>query len=366
MKTKILIAAALLVCLCAACRSRSGAKGQDSPCEGNFSGETFQSIMEQLDLKNEECHCDFVSQQAISGETGLSVWLIPQVTDSETDEYDNSSFSLDCRVLLVDNETEKIVSRYDEPYIFDSDAYRLMGLSIDTVFYGLSDKVSAFAVNASYASGSRVNSTGNTSASLFIRQGDMLKKILDYEIHQYQTESGAEDAYYHNSVREKLIISDKKTNGLHDILFRIDSTHTNYIKVGDDLEEETAIETDFRFFRYNGSEYKEGAADNSVIYEKYEVEIGESEEYFYFGKTLNQVYEILKNKESVFKNDLMPELPEEETRYETEEGEYTYKVSYFPDENGSWWIWIEGDYGGTTLHITEKAKFTSLTIANTD
>jgi hypothetical protein len=316
---------------------------QETVCEGNFSQDAFDAILQQLQLSCKDCYIEFVSEQVMPDNKNLSIWVIPKVSFIETDE----SFSLDGYVLLVDNQTNKIINKYYEPNAWFSDAYALTNITIDTVMYKLSNNVLAFGIRDNHRAGSSVSPAGQESLDLFIPQGNSLKKIFSHLMYKYCEE-------YILNIDGTLIISDQKTNGYNNIILKM--------KVGVDYQEEevrVARQDSIVTFRYTGTEYKEAKADNSIIhiYHENEDETGyEYDEYFYMGKTLPQVYDIIKEEYKELKS----VLPTENMEYsiEAENGTITIIYTYADSKNLSINFFIPDD--SKTIEIFKKKQFTRL------
>jgi hypothetical protein len=324
--------------------------------EENFSAETFQAILQQLELKRENCHLKFVSQQTFPENPDLSIWLIPQITSMEDEYY---LFSLACHVLLVNNQTGKIVSKYDEPLIFDSDAYRLSKISIDNPFYWLNDNALAFSVNATHASMSRASPASSTNTLLFVRQGNSLKKIFNYAADEFRGEWDTNCAGYFDEIVRKLALSKEKTKGFYDILLRTDSTHRVNISADDDCLETSITGTNLQLFCYNGKEYKRKKAGSVICVDNNSE--GYYENCYYFRKTLAQVYAILLEEKSHLKPYLKPELPVENIKYDAEDKSISYMY-----EDKNLLINMEDEYRSTTIYLIENAEFTELKMATGD
>ena len=294
--------------------------------ENDFSAELFQSILQQLQIKSDDCYLPFVVENNFNG---LSCWVVPTMISMEAKEP--HSFSLACYVLLADRKTEKIVSKYYHPHAWDSsDAWRLTNISINDTPYQsdknidvsiYSDKnmnqsnnnvIKVFSVIAHYEDSSRVSPVSREEISFFIPQDKSLKKIFDYTTNAY----GENNCNGYDEIDKRLFISDNMTNGLYDIVMAIDSINIWFSDDDPDLFWRDYT-TDYKFFHYTGDKYEETTKLNhTVVHIKRFHNPGPAspigiEIYYYFGKTLAQAYDILKENYEYLKS----ELPKENIEY---------------------------------------------------
>ena len=317
MKKAILILGVIF--LIVSCQEKKQKNMSDTVCEGYFSAQMFNIITQQLHLKCEDCYVEFVSEQILPGSEEFSIWVIPKIAFMETDEYSGKSFSLDSYILLVNNQTGKIVNKYYEPGAWSSDAYQLITISIDTPRYRLGDKIWAFGIRDSYKASSSVNPSSSNYVSLFIPQGDSLKKVFGYSSLEFQGEFGINGEGQSHSTNGGIILSENETNGFFDIILKNETANTIYDLVENDIQEDVTTEEDFKFFRYTNTGYKETKANIGFLCEKSDNDM--YEECFYFDRTLEQVYHITREKESYLEQYLRPVLPTEDTEYNIEEDE---------------------------------------------
>ena len=145
-------------------------------------------------------------------------------------EYDNSEnrggddYGLTSHILIVDAVTGRIKYHYSESSKnngWQSDAIFIAQIYIDTKNYNLNTTEVAFGVKADFRSSSQPNPNDYTELSLFIKEGDSLKKVLDnFIIDDYSGEINVNmNACYADVKREKneLTVLESGTNGYYDI-----------------------------------------------------------------------------------------------------------------------------------------------------
>lgn len=348
--------------------------------EDYLSSETFQVILQQLQIKSDECYLPLVAQAYINE---LSCWVVPTIISKKTKE--SYSFSLDCYVVLAESETKKIINKYYHPHAWDSsDAWRLTKISINDIPFQSDNNIdvsiysdnnidqsvdnlkNVFSVIAHYEDSSRVSQAISENISFFIPQGKSLNKIFDYTTTAY----GGNNCNGYDEIEKRLFFSDNKTNGLFDFVMVIDSIEIVYV---DDYPDQSwrSYTTNYKFFHYTGIEYVETTKLNHTIVHiqrfhspwpasSYGIEI-----YYFFGKTFVQAYDIWK-KESEY---LKSELPKEDIKYKIADAgccldtdlEIEYKYS-----GNTLKIYINDGHLGQVTDIIEKEGYTLISSSWSD
>ncbi len=78
-------------------------------------------IIEQLDFNPDECYAEFIVNKVLPYSPSESIVHIPTIVEEEEGQY----FTLNTCIVLVDNETSQIKSRFYEPASIESDAIAL-------------------------------------------------------------------------------------------------------------------------------------------------------------------------------------------------------------------------------------------------
>ncbi|MFK7809426.1 MAG: hypothetical protein AB8F74_16600, partial [Saprospiraceae bacterium] len=101
--------------------------------------------------------------------TKETIMVIPEVAEEEED-----FFTLNSYILIVNNETGKIINKYFESSAWQSDAVILSEIIIDTAPYNISENNRAFGIRDSYYTRSQPNPYRSSNISLFIKSENKL------------------------------------------------------------------------------------------------------------------------------------------------------------------------------------------------
>lgn len=298
----------------------------------------LNSILEQLKLKQEDCYSRFISSEVVPNHEQLTIWVIPRTTFYEKDEYGHEAFNVQNYVLLADTETGKVVSKYYSPYELGSDAYELLGISIDTLNYQLNKAKVLFGVSWMYRASTRVCPTGNGVMELFVQQGDSLQRIFNYDTYSYHGENdgGFQGNSYMEYYGTKIIVLDKVISGYSDFALLTECT-TDVTENNENIKNE--IESDsLRFFSYTKEGYKE-VKNYTDIFCLPSVE--EKTNCIYFNKTLSEVYQIIyKENKDGLQRYMRAELPTKTLGYAVKyDGE-----DYTPDGEKTDSMYVDYNY----------------------
>jgi hypothetical protein len=94
-----------------------------------------------------------------------------------SDDDNDATYGLE--VLSADSASGAIKSHVYESGAFSSDAIEFRALSLDTARYQLAPGIRAFGVRIEYTGASRVNPYSATSLSLYVDEGQKIRKTLD-------------------------------------------------------------------------------------------------------------------------------------------------------------------------------------------
>ncbi|MCC8154403.1 MAG: hypothetical protein LIP01_09415, partial [Tannerellaceae bacterium] len=284
-------------------------------CKGNFTYETFHTVLQQLELKCNEIYLSYVSELVVPGNENFTIWVIPKINSLEKDEWGYESFLLDKYILLTDTGTGNIVSKYFQPAAWSSDAYRLAHINIDTLDYRLNDSRIFFGVHSGYGTSSSVNPGGHQSLELFALQDNKLVSVFEYTTNDYRGENdgGTNGCGWNEEYKTHLFVTDHKINGFSDfaLLTEYRSIETkNYEVVQDSLSCDSVC-----FYSYTPRGYTKVNKIEGTFCREIKDGWGKRE-CFYFGKTLPEVYQIIydENKENL-QQYMLPELPPEVVEY---------------------------------------------------
>lgn len=337
--------------------------------EHSFNQKTFDSILQQLNLKRSECYLRFVSSQVLPADNSLTIWVIPRINSKEEDSSGNEMFTLDGYVLLADTKSGKIESKFYNPKAWESDAWKLSAIEIDTLSYRLNDNKVMLGVRSTHRGSSTAFPAGESHCQLLVREGNSLKCIFDYVTTKYQGEEN-EDTSCYSEYTTDVVVTDHKTNTFYDFALLTDS-RTEERKNDGIVDSRYSIRDSIRLFCFTGEKYEEVKhSDTAVVYTE---QIGESyrQYWYYYGKTLEQVYNIFINSEKNGRAERLfkKEMPKENLKYEVEDednGESKISISYECKNSKCLEISVESDLFSNYTTITEKGGYTQVSVWTAD
>ena len=140
-------------------------------CDQKKSINLVDSVLNNLKINESECWSEFIINQNIS--KSESIVFIPKI------QKDEEGMTLDVNLLIVNNKTGKIESRFTKKECWYSDAVRLEDIKIIYQPYKISEKSETIGISISYYGSSRVNPYSSKELSLFERKGKNLNRILE-------------------------------------------------------------------------------------------------------------------------------------------------------------------------------------------
>lgn len=205
-----------------ACTICTSIYGQEVPSEN--SQITEQSLIAtairqlQLKLLKEPSDLDIALHKVLPNNLEETIVVIPE-TVNEADDY----YELNTHIFIVDNKTGQITNSYFESSKtngWTSDAIFIDDIVIDTTAYKLTPSKNAFGIIVRWRSGSRPNPYRQERISLYTKERDSLKKVLDmYPIFEATGEANINACYAKfNKTARELYESTCVTNGYYDIL----------------------------------------------------------------------------------------------------------------------------------------------------
>ena len=215
----------------------------------------LEKILKQLHISAKERELELITQKELPYMKGNSVFVIPKIVNG--DEYDVEIF--DVYVLIVENETGKIIRNFYEKEGLVSDAVHLENIEIDTAPYRLNSETRAFGVRVNYRGSSRSNPYSSEEISLFIPRGDssLARVLKDYKIAGFggEWDTNCEGAF--TETKSVLIMSNQQTCGFYNIEVKSTITDTvNELTEENDCDYEETVEYDSQILRYIDGEYK--------------------------------------------------------------------------------------------------------------
>ena len=217
----------------------------------------LDKVLTQLKLNKKQIHEPFYRSKVLPNKTSNSVLVIPKYLTNETDKYGNYFLELDAYIVVADNATGKILSKYVEENAWTSDAFVLEDITIDTGIYQLNTENRAFGIRVDFKGSSRPNPFGQTDLSLFIIKNNQLKKVLNnFPISEYHGEWDTNCAGEFEDVTGVISIDKNKSNGFGNIIVKDKIVNTKNIPTTDDCVEKKTTKSSTKILKFNGKEYK--------------------------------------------------------------------------------------------------------------
>ena len=217
------------------------------------------AILNQLNISATEYELECVAQKELPYMKGHSVFVIPKIVKIDDTEY-YAATTLDVYILIVENETGKIIHHFYEKDSGGEYAVYFEHIEIDTAPYRLNNDTRAFGVRVSYNAHSRLHPYLREEISLFIPYGNLLVRVLkDYGIDGYRGEWDDHCEGEFIRTRSILTMSKEQTNGFYNI--DVESTIENTVislfdEDGWDCDTEETVTQSSQTLRYIDGEYK--------------------------------------------------------------------------------------------------------------
>ena len=214
-------------------------------------------VLEQLNLTDKDIRKELFVEKVLPDNKSLTVMVIPKISKKEFDADGNGYFEFDAYILVVESETGKIISKFFEPKAWTSDAVVISSIEIDTAPFTLNSKARGFGIRVNYSGSSRPNPYNQTDFSLFIINGDSLKRVLkDYPISEGHGEWDTNCAGKFENVESVISIGKQKSYGFNNIIIKQKITKTKNSKIKDDCKEKSTIKHKSITLKFNKREYK--------------------------------------------------------------------------------------------------------------
>ena len=214
--------------------------------------QVYNQVIKTLGIPKDKIDKDLYTEKVLPYDTDkkVMVFLIKKGDENEA--------TFDLYVVLYKLLHQRIVQLYKGIDEYHSDAIALENISIDTAKFILTEGVRAFGIRSFYKNGSKVNPYSEETFSLFLPQGNSIKKVLN----QYTLSTSSGEWSYDDCERiwsdenqSMFMMDSEKTNGY----FNIKNKQT-FIGKGTDKDCNEGImqkSTKTVFLKYNGKEYKE-------------------------------------------------------------------------------------------------------------
>lgn len=182
-------------------------------CHSQLTQEKLISeTLDRLEILESEV---FTQQTVLRNFGSESLIVIPVISEEE-----EGIRIFDAHLVLVHNETGKIISKYLGKRDWYSDGLVLKNIEIDSSNYRLNGSDLGYGIKIKYANGSRPSPYNSTELSLFVREGEQLKPLLkDYRISYLNGETDTHCNGEFETHSKSLEITDIKNNGFYNLKF---------------------------------------------------------------------------------------------------------------------------------------------------
>ncbi|SHH60136.1 PA3715 family protein [Winogradskyella jejuensis] len=185
----------------------------------------INSVLEHFDIKWIQLKTNLITSKTLAESPEETVIVLPRVTDEE-----EGYLQLKVDIVVADNDSENNNRKYiksKEPMALTSDAVQLRQLKIGDTTYAISEDSKAYGIKAQYSTSSQIVVYENETLSLFVRDNETLKTILNqYDVKLYTGEWVNECTGETISEKKTLQLSNQKTKGFFDISVKNEMTTT--------------------------------------------------------------------------------------------------------------------------------------------
>lgn len=219
------------------------------------SSELVSKVLAQLKIELTQCNEEFIREKQLPYNKSLSVVVIPKYKEKEEDY-----FTLDSYILLVNNKTGKIISKYfedanDNEWV--SDAMMLERIDIETNPYKIKSGVNAFAIVLGFRGSSNPNPYNNEHISIFEPKGTALRCVLkNFETETYGGEWDMHCAGKFKQELKTLSFSKNTTQGYYDVIVKSKIKNIVSVKVMDDCKETVSTKTSIKVLKFKNGAYQ--------------------------------------------------------------------------------------------------------------
>ncbi|WP_341901927.1 hypothetical protein [Fluviicola taffensis] len=137
------------------------------------------SVLKQLGIKETELKEELWAEKVLPYAKTQTVMVVPHLIDENEIE---GMFTLDAVIVVVNNQTGKIIQQYKEENLIFSDAVFISEFIIDTAPYMLTKQIRAFGIRAQFYGSSHANPYSEVQLSLFVQEGNSLRQVLKEEV----------------------------------------------------------------------------------------------------------------------------------------------------------------------------------------
>jgi hypothetical protein len=188
---------------------------------------------------------------------GLAITAISQFESGFSASGSGPEGKYDLDLAVVSAGDSKPLATYHQSSAFESDAIAFEDLQLDTARYTLTPNLRAFGVRATFKGSSRVNPMDETLLSLYVKEGNTLRPVMDRLItYQYGGEWDGECAGDRYEITRTLEIGKTSSHGYADLIVRTVSMSTVGKGEGEACESNSVTAKPVQTtLRYDGKNY---------------------------------------------------------------------------------------------------------------
>lgn len=211
-----------------------------------------EKVLRQLGINETEVRDELFEEKVLPYAPTQTVMAIPKLVSE-----DDHLFTVDLILVVVNNQSGKIIQKFTEENYLHSDAIYVSGITIDTAPYLLSKTIRAFGIRVHYSGSSRPNPYGEDFLSLYVQEGSILRRVLKDEVvgiyhGEWDTNCSGE---FHDT---KCIVSfeTEMSNGYFNLVLKYKTSSTVNEPVNGDCKEKLIGKLEKKsVFYYNGKSY---------------------------------------------------------------------------------------------------------------
>lgn len=214
----------------------------------------INQVINQLNIDQSKIKKDSIITKVQPNNTKETIIVIPMIVAEDKDYIKLNGY-----ILIVNNETGKILYKYFERSCWVSDGINYAQLEIDTSPYIIAENKQAFGIRIHYSNESEENPRRHSTISLYMKSKNRLRNILKkYPEMEYVGKWDSRCEGESNEYKKTLHLTTNKTNGHFDILIKNEITYTESHK--DKNGECNAFEklmSEETLLKFNGEGYTE-------------------------------------------------------------------------------------------------------------
>lgn len=230
---------------------------QNGVCQAQ--NDLLKKVLKQLALQEKDIEKTLFASKILPYAKDKSVLVFPKYVSKSDDVY-----VFDAYIVVLDNQTGKILYKFYESKAWESDAIMLEEISIDTGLFILNNETRAFGVRVRFGHSSHAYPSSDTYLALFVIENDKLKRVLkNYTISSYHGELGPTCAGGYKEEMESVIDIDRQhqSNYFNDLVISKTVIATDYIKkkypkYDQDCDEKRTTLKKIVRMKYDGIQYK--------------------------------------------------------------------------------------------------------------